>query len=134
MNWPATLAGIEWPSSEPVLDLPSWVPDFRGSEARSPSLHEFQADQDSLPVVSYSEDLEVLIARGVVYYTIKDIDYHDEGSKVAKAFWQDLALSQPGLHPTGMPYLQAYFRTMVTDNPGKGYGKKPFRDEETERL
>ena len=60
MNWPATLAGIEWPSSEPVLDLPSWVPDSRGLETRSPSLHEFQADRDPLLVVSYSEDLGVV--------------------------------------------------------------------------
>jgi hypothetical protein len=66
MNWPVTLAGTECPSSEPVLDLPSWVLDSRGLEARRPSLHEFQADRDPLLVVKYSEDLGVLNARGVV--------------------------------------------------------------------
>jgi hypothetical protein len=69
------------------------VPDFRGLEAGSPLLREFRVDRNSLLVVSYSEDLRVLIARGVVYDTIKDIDYYDEGSKVVKTFWQDLTLS-----------------------------------------
>jgi hypothetical protein len=76
----------------------------------------------------------VLAARGVIYDTIKDIDSHDVFATTAS--WQDVAfnaLCRPGLHPTGIPYLQAYFRTVVSDNSGYGYGQQPFRDGESER-
>lgn len=126
-------AGIGWPAIEPVLDLPSWVPDFRAPGHRSPPLPKFCAGRNVVPVVDISEDFRVLTARGVIYDTIKVIDYHDEDSKVVKTTWQDLALGQPGLHPTGIPYLQAYFRTVVADNSGYGYGPQPFRDAESER-
>jgi hypothetical protein len=126
-------AGIGWPSFEPVLDLPSWVPDFRGSVHRSPALRTFCAAKGELPAAAISEDLRVLTARGVIYDTVRDIDYHDEDQEVVKTFWQDLALNQPGLHPTGIPYLQAYFRTVVTDNSGHGYGEPAFKDEESEK-
>lgn len=126
-------AGIGWPSIEPVLDLPSWVPDFRGEAGRSPALSGFCAAGGDLPDATISEDLRVLTARGVVYDTVGDIDYHDEDRKAVRTFWQDLALSQPGLHPTGIPYLQAYFRTVVADNYGHGYGVPAFKGEESEK-
>jgi len=126
-------AGIRWPGFGSVLNLPSWVPDFRGSDDGSQYLHSFRAAGDEQPKIVISEDLRVLTARGVIFDEIKDIDHHDENLNIVKTFWQDLALRQPGLHPTGMPYLQAYFRTIVADNSGYGYGQQPFRDAGSEK-
>ncbi|KAH8749956.1 heterokaryon incompatibility protein-domain-containing protein [Hyaloscypha sp. PMI_1271] len=125
-------AGIGWPSLQTELDLPSWIPDFRDSVHRSPAFSTFCAAESGLPAATISEDMRVLTARGVIYDTIRDIDYHEEGGNDVKTFWQDLALSQPGLHPTRIPYLQAYFRTVIADNSGHGNGELAFKDEKSE--
>jgi len=41
-------------------------------------------------------------------------------------------LDQKGGHPTGIPRLQAYLRTVTADNSGFGYRRPGFKDGESE--
>lgn len=129
--------GAGWPKAQPLLDLPTWVPDFRGSFARlrAPRLSPFYASEDAMAAATISEDLQVLTAQGVIYDVISDINAgHTEGEKRIRNRWLDLALDQKGDHPTGIPRLQAYFRTVIADNSGFGYGRPGFKDGESEKM
>jgi hypothetical protein len=49
--------------------------------------------------------------------------------------WRDMALSSTTSHPTGISRLQAFFRTMMADATGYGYGRPDFKNsEERERF
>lgn len=129
-------AGAGWPKAEPHLCLPTWVPDFRASFAqlRSPRLSRFYASEDTIAAATISEDLQVLTARGVIYDVISDINAgYSERQKRIKNRWLDLALGQKGDHPTGIPRLQAYFRTVIADDSGFGYGRPGFKDSKNEK-
>jgi hypothetical protein len=86
-----------------------------------------------MAAATISEDLQVLTAKGVVYDVISDINAsYTEGAKRIRNRWLDLALDQKGDHPTGIPRLQAYLRTVAADNSGFGYRRPGFKDSESE--
>lgn len=125
--------GIGYKRAEPLIDLPSWVPDFRRS-VYSVHSHHFHAADGRLAIATISIDLRKLTAQGIIYDVITNVDSGrvDEQKRI-KSCWLDLALGHKIKHPTGIPQLQAYFRTVVADDSGFGYGKPGFRDEESQR-
>ena len=126
--------GIGYKIAEPLVDLPSWVPDFRRSVYSVHSNH-FHAADGTLALATISIDLRKLTARGIIYDVITNVDSgRGEEQKRIKSRWLDLALGHQIKHPTGIPQLQAYFRTVVADDSGFGYGKPGFRNEESRRL
>lgn len=50
----------------------------------------------------------------------------DEGNKQ----WAQVALISSGVHPTGIPSVQAFFRTMIAEARRYGFGRPDFNDEE----
>jgi hypothetical protein len=73
--------------------------------------------------------------QGDVYDVITDLDTgRSEDHKKIRNRWLELARGQNKDHPTGIPYLQAYFRTILADDTGLGYGKPNFRNEESQRF
>jgi hypothetical protein len=126
-------AGIGWSSLQPALDLPSWVPDFRGTSDRGAHLGDFHASGSEKPIATISDNFRVLTAQGVIYDAIHDIEYYDEDSNVVMTSWLKLALSQADYHPTGIPQLQAYFRTVIADGSGYGYGLPQFKDNASKK-
>ena len=126
--------GIGYRRAEPLIDLPSWVPDFRRS-VYSVHSHHFHAAEGTLAIATISIDFRKLTAPGIVYDVITNVDFDRVGEhKAIKSRWLDLALGHKIKHPTGIPQLQAYFRTVVADDSGFGYGKPGFRDEKSQRY
>lgn len=127
--------GIGLKGDEEALGLPSWVPDFRSSARRGQHMDGlgFTAGTltGSIHCVTFSSRYDILNCKGVVADTITELRPNEPWPKRS---WHDLALSQATRkHPTGIPQYQAFFRTMVTDHSGIGYGIPNFKDE-TSRL
>lgn len=106
-------AGIGSSARDPVVSLPSWVPDWRYRRHSTPldrSL--YQASGESKTCASFSSGKlsvkGILVDRVTTALPHKVID-QDE--------WLKLALhDQPVTYrPLGIPQLQAYFRTILTD-------------------
>jgi hypothetical protein len=82
-----------------------------------------------------TEDFQMLTAKGCIYDVITELDAGwGEEDKRIRDRWLELALGQSKDHPTGIPHLQAYFRTIIADDTGLGYGKPNFRNEESRRF
>jgi hypothetical protein len=125
--------GIGYGNVEPFIGLPSWVPDFR-RPVNNLHCDQFHAAEGTLAITTISKDLQQLTAPGIIYDVITDVDYSriNEQSPI-RTRWLDLALNHKIKHPTGIPQLQAFFRTIIADDSGFGYGKPGFRDKKSQR-
>ena len=108
--------GGSGPNSPP--DFPSWVPDL-GNFGMYDSCELFTAAKNTKSVASISADMRRLSAQGVISGTIENVTTTPQNSKWQQRVvdGQALILSQgDSLHPTGIPRLQAYFRTLICDS------------------
>jgi hypothetical protein len=115
-------SGIGWTRATPHLNLPSWVPDFRGISSQfRPKFRSacFSASKGREALAFLSDDFKTLSAQGLILDEITET--HASRSEDMKAFkdeWLKMALQCGDVHPTGIPQLQAFFRTMITDDSG----------------
>jgi hypothetical protein len=131
-------AGIGIPVVEPPLDLPSWAMDLRCSPGRNDFtyfLRQSKVSQQTVFSASGATDAVadftepgILRAEGVVASTLREVSF--DGGIDLEA-WRKFAFKgrQDPQHPTGIPLWQAYFRTLIADDSGYGYGRPEFRDE-----
>lgn len=124
-----------------IAGLPSWVPDFSNVTDRSyrihtlvePDMPNFSSAEDTTAKVTFSEDFKLLTAVGTIVNEISDIEPigYDTNSDEHLIQWLHFSAALcPPFHPTGMPWRQVFFRTLVGDNSGYGYGKSDFRSDE----
>jgi len=124
-----------------IPGLPSWVPDFSNITDRSyrihtlvePGMPEFSSAKDTTAKVTFSEDFKLLTAVGTIVNEISDIEpiRYDTNSEEHLIRWLHFSAALcPPFHPTGMPWRQAFFRTLVGDKSGYGYGKSDFRNDQ----
>jgi hypothetical protein len=142
--------GIATTGLDEPLGLPSWIPDFRHSNPKSKTiissrLTHFNASKSFAPIYNFCFGSQILSSSGVICDIITDSRPHqDPPSRMdwtiddfmsifmskTKA-WSDLALSLAGVpQPTGISQYQAFFRTIIEDESGYGYGRPEFRDED----
>lgn len=119
-----------------TLDVPSWVPDFRARYTPSVSIRNslstFNASKDTKTVPHFSSDLRTLYVSGIICDLINGVEWPEPEDSVMGRFAK-LALDRPYTHPTGIPQHQAFFRTLILDSSGFGYGKPEFTDEEAKQ-
>jgi hypothetical protein len=132
--------GIGVSNENRVPDLPSWVPDlsnatdrgYRISTFLEPGDTGFTSAEDTTSKFDFSDNFKVLTARGTIVDEISDIEPIGYSSPSANHLirWLEFAatVSQP-FHLTGMPWRQAFLRTLIGDKSGYGYGKSDFRDD-----
>jgi hypothetical protein len=134
-------AGIGILHENRIPGLPSWVPDFSNVADRSyrihtlvkPGMPQFSSAEDTTATVTFSEDFKLLTAVGTIVDEISDIEPigYDTNSEEHLVRWLHFSAALcPPFHPTGMPWRQAFFRTLVGDNSGYGYGKSDFRNDQ----
>lgn len=122
-----------------IPGLPSWVPDFSNIGDRSyrihtlvePGMPEFASAEDTTAKVTFSKNFKLLTAVGTIVNEISDIEPigYDKQSVDHLIPWLHFSAALcPPFHPTGMPWRQVFFRTLVGDNSGYGYGKSDFRN------
>ena len=110
-------AGTGGPRPDPP-DFPSWVPDLGNFRMHDPC-ELFAAAKQTKAVATISADMRRLSARGVIGGAIENMTTTSQSLKWQHRVvdGQELALSQgDSLHPTGIPRLQAYFRTLICDS------------------
>jgi hypothetical protein len=134
--------------------LPSWVPDFRKLGSPGGILLS-NASDSSVANFKFSEDHKELVARGVICDIVEWHEFlgnnvgsdseedlednsveNENNNLVANLCFQLLvALWQSKtFHPTGISWLQAYFRTLIEDQSGYGFGTLAFRSEYTKEM
>lgn len=124
--------GIGVPRASPPLDLPSWVPDFRHVENRGQTIDSTNSGASGSLALNYniSHQALVLTARCVVADTT--ISMLPNPRKWPLNSWSDLVLeiARTTTHPTGISQYQAFFRTMILDKSGYGFGKPGFQTDD----
>ncbi|PVH96903.1 HET-domain-containing protein [Periconia macrospinosa] len=128
--------GIGHSRLEPSISLPSWVPDLRRLDMIDDYCL-FSAAGDTEAAASISDDSMYLSANGVLCCDIDTILPRPENRDVIlRSTWLRLALNQPQqCYPTGIPLLQAYFRTIIADSSRIGAGRTGFQaTDETENF
>lgn len=131
-------AGIGHPRSEEHLHLPSWVPQL--TELKFELLNrgmsgEFSAAADLEIHASFSEALDVFSTKGVVFCRTEIVQLGGEPDVEMMRLWYDslpIANSSPqpdSHHPTGIPWPQAFLRTLVADIPSSVQAGSGLRDE-----
>lgn len=109
--------GIGFSRLEPSISLPSWVPDLRRFDMIDDYCL-FSAAGDTEAAARISDDSMYLSTEGVLCCNIDTILPRPEDRDVIlRNTWLRLALNQPQTcYPTGIPLLQAYFRTITADS------------------
>jgi hypothetical protein len=111
-------AGVGW-SSDGKLILPTWVADWRASlwdrKGYPMESDTYQASLSLRPQIAFTLDKKVLEAGGILADTITFCQR--EGPKLTTDIkWKRLIFDGRGImYPTGIPRLQAFFRTEILD-------------------
>jgi hypothetical protein len=113
-----------------VLGLPSWVPDLTNQRYIKTDL---SAAADTAAEFAFSESFQCLTARGIIADEITEL-IHANGSLEAlpdllQAWVKFAATYAQPFHPTGIPWRQALFRTLVAETRCYGYGESDFKKE-----
>jgi hypothetical protein len=121
--------------------LPSWVPDFSERGLRClMSIHDYldlYSAEDTDAEFHFSEDFKVLTARGLLVDEIHHIapsKYSMEPPGLLKCWLEFAATHSQPFHPTGMPWRQALFRTLITNSSSYGHGTTGFKSERSRNL
>jgi hypothetical protein len=137
-------AGIGHPPEVPSLNLPSWVPDIRSSSEWSSRLErQLSKYRASLDLPSRIELTEQSLGKRSVLQVqamIMDVVFlasplHSSiGSRkgFGTAFSQTIRMdaNQSQRHPSGLTFLNVFFRTWLMQTPGKEYGLRGIPDNE----
>lgn len=113
-----SLAGVGWETKGPELDLPSWTPDFRAQGAGSRPVSRSQkasASAGSRAEFTISDDRKALKARGMVFDALTDTAPYATTHTAISGHWLELIMRQETPYPSGLPTLQAFFRTIIAD-------------------
>jgi hypothetical protein len=119
--------------------LPSWVPDLSSTQdAARPFVNwNFHSAEATAAQYQFSDDFKVLTARGIIADEIdaiepnRDFAHHSE---ILNCWLKFAAVSSRQLHPTGIPWRQAFFRAIVGDESGYAYGRSGFRNNEHRKV
>jgi hypothetical protein len=138
--------GIATTGLDEPLGLSSWIPDSRHSNPKnktiiSSRMTHFNASKSFTPIYNFCFGSQTLSSSGVICDIItdsrphqdppSDVDWTIDGFMSRNKAWSDLALSLAGVpQPTGISQYQAFFRTVIEDESGYGYGRPEFRDED----
>jgi len=110
-----SMAGMGTPSDSP-LDLPSWVPDFRSSSfAKTAASYKCSASKSTTPTFEFSSNT-ILKAQGIASDTIAHCEFtrtHAHSIATMQILLQMALLSERQKYPTGIPWIQALFRTSL---------------------
>lgn len=128
------LAGIGRRTDDFSSKLPSWALDLTDTHLSICGIaasSKFAAALDLEADCSFSSDSVRLRTRGVVVGTItRCIRFPDKINPEVnlEAYLEDLCkpFGQSYSHPTGLPRLQVFFRTLVNDLAGEGFGRVSF--------
>jgi len=121
---------------EKIPGLPSWVPDLSNRETMEENYidYNFSAAGNAAFEFALSQDFKVLKARGIIADEIDEIQSFDGESKmvneVLQSWLEFAAVHAQTFHPTGIPWRQALFRTLIADSSGCGYGRSDFKNND----
>jgi hypothetical protein len=114
--------------------LPSWVPDFTASDysaSYTKRSRNYRASGSAKASVHFSADIQILEAQGILFDTIHEIHNLSDNSQLCYYRWEHwLRRYMHHTHPTGIPQIQALFRTMIADDSCFGYDDPEFRNED----
>ena len=111
-------------NQERITGLPSWVPDFtRRSRNVCDRFQPWNTPVDRKPETEFSKDGLTLTAKGLVIdrvngYELEEVEDFDRRKWWALAYRD----GQKSTYPTGIPRVQAYFRTLIFAERGAGHG------------
>ncbi|KAI0184020.1 heterokaryon incompatibility protein-domain-containing protein [Xylaria flabelliformis] len=110
-------------NQERIPGLPSWVPDFtRRNRNLCDHFQPWDTPIDIKPDTEFSNDGLTLIAKGLVIDRVDEYEL-EEAEDFNRRRWWALACrdGQKTTYPTGIPRIQAYFRTLIFAKPGAGH-------------
>ncbi|RYP51918.1 hypothetical protein DL768_002886 [Monosporascus sp. mg162] len=111
-------------NQERIPGLPSWVPDFtRGSRNVCDRFQPWDTPVDCKPEAVFSKDGLTLTAKGLIIDRVNGYEL-EQAEDFYRRKWWALACrnGQKSTYPTGIPRIQAYFRTLIFAKPGAGHG------------
>jgi hypothetical protein len=119
--------------------IPSWVPDLRNISVNgqdiSTTAHCASGSRKARALIDNTRSLPFLITTGLVCDIVSGSASTEEIWGPQHEQWRDLALGSTTAHPTGISRVQAFFRTMIADATGYGYGRPDFKNsKERERF
>jgi hypothetical protein len=118
--------------SEPSFNFPSWVPDLRGPLATIDDYRSFAAAGPTDTTVTFSADLCLLLAEGVIRDIIEDVNRRARADMLERNGWISLILSQNRhLYLNGMTRLQAYIRALIGDTSRHACRYEDFPDTDS---
>ncbi|KAN0098846.1 HET domain containing protein [Hyaloscypha variabilis] len=129
------LAGVGVFNTQSSLELPSWVPDFsREPETTSLAANDaandqnFQAAKDRQDYYCcYIGSQQKLLVQGVICDEITQVGETEPSGYTWLWKWWELCIKNcPMAHPSGVSLRQAFFRTLIHDSSGFGYGRADF--------
>ncbi|KAF2664857.1 HET-domain-containing protein [Microthyrium microscopicum] len=124
-----SLLGTGVQPNENILSKPSWVPDYSNPACLLSSGDDF-VDCSDWPISSTISINEThLFAKGVICDKVAKILKWNEDPVSTFDEWLLEAINLGAIHPTGLPSLQVFFRTMAVDKSGNGYSINEFRSD-----
>ncbi|KAK7193948.1 ankyrin and HET domain-containing protein [Paraphaeosphaeria sporulosa] len=109
-------AGVGTRASGSLADMPSWIPDLGNISNSIDADAGFAAGTGKSARATPSVDSNVLSVQGVFVTSIDEVEEHDSHDALRRTRWVRMVLSQASVaHPTGLPQLQVYFRTLICD-------------------
>jgi len=125
-------AGIGIPKRD--LQLPSWVPDHRKlgmfSKGEDFISRDHRASGDWKPNPRIDDSDLLLSVSGFICDVVTSMHEPSKRLDQRTEQWANLALGYTSTHPTGLPRLQVFFRTMIADVSGYGFGRPEFKNEQ----
>ncbi|KAI6084993.1 heterokaryon incompatibility protein-domain-containing protein [Hypoxylon rubiginosum] len=115
--------GTESVNHKRILGLPSWTPDFtRKHQSLCDQFQPWNMPIDPKPETGFSMDGLALTAKGLFIDKVKQYELEEMEDLFRKRWWA-LACQggQESTYPTGIPRIQAYFRTLLLFHPGAGH-------------
>ncbi|KAE9373140.1 HET-domain-containing protein [Stipitochalara longipes BDJ] len=137
------LAGVGVFETQSSLKLPSWVPDLsREPETSSLAASDAANDQNFRAAKNrqdyyccYIGPQPQLLVQGVICDEITQVTEREPLGYAWLWKWWELCIRNcPSDHPSGIPLRQAFFRTLIHDASGFGYGGADFISPKEEEF
>ncbi|KAL7623190.1 hypothetical protein AAE478_006871 [Parahypoxylon ruwenzoriense] len=111
-------------NQERIPGLPSWAPDFtRRSRNLCDRFQPWNTPVDCKPETDFSTDGLTLTAKGLVIDQVNGYELEEVTDFDRRKWWALVCRDGQELtYPTGIPRIQAYFRTLIFAKPEAGHG------------